>query len=537
MPEVVKSTLKRAEDFFQNTEKKKFILPAVLTALVIALGITGAVLLNRVTYTVLYSGLSAEESGKVMAVLEEMGVGAKPKGTDTILVPKEKADELRIALAAQGYPDTGLNYDLFSKSSALGSTDLERQTYLKYQLQENMRATISRMNKVKDCVVIVNLATASSFVLSSNVSEASAAVLLDLQTGETLTVQEAKSIGQFVIKCVPKLTLENVSIVDSDMRHYDLSSEEGAAMPKYSESQQELTEQMKEILSGQVLRVLEPALGEGNVSVSVNLSLNFDKETVQSVVFAPPLEGETHGMLISSEELYDALTSGLGGAAAGQPGTDSNGVSAPEYVYGGSGSAGESYSKIYNYELNRIQTQIEKAQGAVQELSVAVLVNSQVEGAAEYSDTMKKLVASAIGVNPDYISVELMPFVGRADAGGFDEYLRQNQAAVDKLRQTSLIKTALIAAAVLAAAALVVRGIGKKRMGQDSAVLVTEGGPLGGAIAAEFLDDAETKAEQERLLQELITKKSDEAEKVEELIDRYPEATVQILRSWLMEDN
>jgi len=33
-----------------------------------------------------------------------------------------------------------------------------------------------------------------------------------------------------------------------------------------------------------------------------------------------------------------------------------------------------------------------------------------------------------------------------------------------------------------------------------------------------------------------MNKKSDEAEKVEELMERYPEAAVQILRTWLLED-
>jgi flagellar biosynthesis/type III secretory pathway M-ring protein FliF/YscJ len=38
-------------------------------------------------------------------------------------------------------------------------------------------------------------------------------------------------------------------------------------------------------------------------------------------------------------------------------------------------------------------------------------------------------------------------------------------------------------------------------------------------------------------LTDLMLQKSSEAEKIEELMDRYPETVAQILRTWLAEDN
>ncbi len=70
----------------------------------------------------------------------------------------------------------------------------------------------------------------------------------------------------------------------------------------------------------------------------------------------------------------------------------------------------ESRTNTYNYELNQIETQIEKAQGSIERLSVAVLVNSNIEGIASYVNTIQNLVVNAIGVSSDSISVELMPF-------------------------------------------------------------------------------------------------------------------------------
>lgn len=535
MTEHVKSILKNVSAFFKKKEKKKLILAAVLALAVVAAGVTGAVLLNRVQYTVLYSGLSAQEAGTVMNLLQELDVKAKAEGTDTILVPEEQADELRIELAAQGYPSTGLNYDIFSNSTEVGSTDLERQTYLQYQLQENMRTTICRMSRVKDCIVIVNLATSSSFVLSDNATEASVAVLLSLENNETLTNAEAKTIGAFVMKCVPKLKLENVSIVDSEMHYYDITSE-GSGEQEDSDypDAQKLTEQMKEILTQQALRVLEPAIGKDNVAVSVNLGLNFNKKTVTSVEFSPPVEGETEGLLRSSEEIYDAVN-GASGAAGGEAGTDSNGVSAPEYVSGSDGGKdSESYTKTYNYELNEIQTQIEEAKGAIQNLSVAVLINSEIDGIDGYKNQIKNLVASAIGADAKYISVELMPFVQRAGKQGFEDYFEQNQKAVERLGRVSLIRTGIIAAAILLAVFMAIRLIPGRIAAAKAAAMPEEDGQTA-APGAQKADGA-AKTEQERVLRELMSKQSDEAEKVEELMDKYPDAVVQTLRTWLVEE-
>jgi flagellar M-ring protein FliF len=526
-----KGFLKRAGEFFRNLERKKLFLYVGIAAAVIIIGIVGAVLLNQVKYTVLYSGLDAAEAGTIKTLLDERGIKSQIQGTSTILVPEDQADELRIDLASEGYPSTGLNYELFSGASALGATDLERRTYLQYQLQENMRATITRMEKVQDCVVIVNLGSDSSYVVAENTTEASVAVMLNLKNGQTLSPAEAKTIGEFVKKCVPDLKEENISIVDSKMNYYDISGEEGAeSSPVYTASQMQLTEQMKETLTEQALRVLEPAVGNGNVAVSVNLSLDFDKQTVSKVEFKPPVEGEAEGLARSYEELYDAV--GAGAADGGQPGTDTNGVGTPAYVAetGTDGASQYSYSKTYNFELNEIQTQIEKAQGAVQDLTVAVLVNSKVEGIDGYVDTVKSLVAKAIGVKPDYISVELMPFIqDNSMLNAFEE--TQEMAAKDSTNR--MITTIVTVVAVLAFLIIVLRFIVRKPVREAEPVAVGAEG-LVGITAGDFVQEQPTE---EFNLADLVLKKSPETEKIEELMERYPETVAQILRTWLAEDN
>jgi flagellar M-ring protein FliF len=534
----MRNVLKKITGFFQNVEKKRLILIVALASVVVIAGIVGAVLLNQVHYTVLFSGLDASEAGKIKTVLDGMSIQTKVEGTDTILVPEDKADDLRIELASQGYPSTGLNYSIFTGSSALGSTDLERRTMLQYQLQENIRMTIRHMEKVQDCIVIANLASDSSFVVSDNQTAASVAVELNLKNGETLSNTEAKTIQQFVLKCVPDLKPENVSIVDSKMNYYDLSEEGNSSDTEYSATQQQLTEEMKEVLSKQALNVLEPAVGKGNVAVAVNLTLDFDKQTVSKVEFAAPVEGETSGLVRSSQETINNSTSDAG--VSGVAGTNTNGTGTPAYVAASpspSGSTENNATKTFNYELNEVRTQIEKAQGALQNLSVAVLVNSNVKDVAGYADNYKNLVAKAIGVKPDYISVEIMPFAAQdAVSGDLDQY----QQSLKDLSQSKLIRTIITAATVLAAVIVVARFFLRKptprtQIGEKAIVGAGEGSgqPVGISPAEPGGEEPEHGIE----LTDLVLKKSSEAEKIEELMDRYPETVAQILRTWLAEDN
>ncbi len=545
MSDTIKNALKRIAEFYKKTDKKKLIIIGIAVVLVIVSAVVLTYLLNRTKYTVLFSGLSAEEAGSILTKLDEMGVSAKADGTDTILVPEEQADDLRMQLAGEGYPQTGLNYDLFSGSSALGTTDLQQQTYLQYQLQENMRTTINRMSKVKDSLVIVNLASSSSYVVTDNSTEARVAVLLNLEGTQELTTQEARTVGQFVLKCVPKLKIENISIVDSNMNYYNIVEEDrDEGNIPYSDTMQELTQQLKDTLKAQVLTVLEPAIGKGNVAVSVNLNLNFDKETVNSIEYAPPIEGEDQGMLSSSEETSETASSGSK-SGVGQDSTDEVNIN----DYSGNTEQNESkqsQSRVYNYELNQIETQIEKAQGKIEKLSVAVLVNSNIEGVADYMDNIGSLVSNAIGVSRDSISVELMPFadvkggISSFGTGSFDEYFDRNQKTADAISKNSLIKTGITWGSILIIVLFLLNLIARRTKILQPIAQTYAAAAEPEVYDEESMDKAEEGEENNPNYDALLKnmkRGGPEVEMVERLINEAPEAVIQTLRSWLTEDD
>lgn len=515
---------RQVTEFFGKLTKKQKIIIAVSAVAVLAVIITLSLLLGRVKYEVLYTGLDESEAGKIMAVLKDKSIDAKAQGTGTILVPATDADKVRMELAAEGYPESGLNYDIFSKTSSMGKTDEEIETYEKYQLQENLRQTILMLDKIKDCVVLVNLSKDSLYVLSSDENASSASVMLDIKNGQTLTSAEAKAIGELVSKSVPGLKLENVRIVDSAMNLYDVT---GDNQQEYTGTQYQLTEQMKDTLAKQVMNILKPVFGADNVSTAVNVVLNFDKETVNSVEFKPPVDGEDKGLATSVQELYEKTQGNSG--ATGTPGTDSNGAGTSEYLY--TSDQAKDFSKISrsaNYALNQTQTEIEKAQGKIQDLSVAVLINSDAYS-GDYTDSVTQLVSKAIGVDASLVSVVSMPFT--QDKGG-SSALDEQAAILQKQNTKEVLTTVIIALTVLVALALgfkfvksVMESHGKQlpATGKGLAVdmAVGEGETEGGENTPDITERA----------------KSANSEQIEKFVDRDPAAVAQLLRNWLTDED
>ena len=66
------------------------------------------------------------------------------------MVLKEQEDQLRAALAYEGYPKSGFSYDVFINNTGGMTTDSDADTYKVYELQNRLGATISLFEGVKD---------------------------------------------------------------------------------------------------------------------------------------------------------------------------------------------------------------------------------------------------------------------------------------------------------------------------------------------------------------------------------------------------
>lgn len=520
MANVITEKAQQAKELWNKQEKKKkiwIISATVVVVLCIALLIFA---MTRKNYAVLFSGMTSTEAGEVYNMLQDQGMDVKVRNDSTILVPEDKAEELRLNLSAQGYPKSGLNYDVFEKASSFGSTDMEKQVYLKFQLEQNITQTIKRLEKIQDATVMVTLAKDSQFALSgSGNTPASASVVVNLKNGQTLTQNEAQSIRNLVMRSVPNLTAENITLVDSNMQAYE---DAGEVDTVYSGENLSLQKTVQNNLEEQLLKLLLPVFGQGKVSTSVNVRLNFDTKVTTSVTFEPPVEGEEQGLIVSMKELYETINGGA--AADGTVGVDANGgaVTYPTT----DGQTDGTYNKTtreFNAEINETKEQIEEAKGKIEELSVSVILDS--DGTTdEVIQEVRNLVATAIGVEEENITVSRMPF--KANQQQAEEAAAQ-QELLEKQQRSRLIRNILIGTVLALAAAAVIYLIWKKRKQAQAEALAL-------AEVEQQRQGIDLMADEDLDISDLTSNKEPEnTEKIKKLVQSNPEAVAQLLRNWL----
>lgn len=445
MADFLKKTFQKIVERFKNLSSGQKTRLIVLVMLVAAIIVTASVFLNRKSYGVLYSGMEAADAGEVISLLNEMGVDAKSQGTDTILVESSKVDSVRMELAAEGYPKSGYDFDIFAMASGLGTTDVEKSVYLQFQLQENLRQSILSFSEVKEAVVNLSLAQEDAFVLSHDEIPATASVILTLSDGAVLTNAKARTIAE-VLTSIRGLKVENIRIMDSQMNLYDLTEEEDdytVVADRLS-----LKNAVQDGLKEQVVNLLTPIFGQDGIYAAVNATLAFDDETQESTVFNPPVEGMDEGLVVSMQELAETVK---GDAASNENvGTESNGAGLSTYpdvtidedtVYGKT-------TRDANYELNEIRTQITRAKGYISDLSVSVILDSSVLE-EDYTENVRNLVANAIGVDIGRITVERLPFLRLDTSTDVSAAFEAQKEMLAATHQAQLIKTLITAGTVI----------------------------------------------------------------------------------------
>ncbi|MEL7608602.1 MAG: flagellar basal-body MS-ring/collar protein FliF [Bacillota bacterium] len=534
-----KDSIAKIAKYFQEMEKGKRLRLIILVVVAFAVILAASILLNQKTYTVLYSGMNAEDAGEVLARLNEMSVDAKAQGSDTILVESGDADSIRMQLAAEGYPSSGYNYDIFQNASGLGTTDMEKRVYLQFQLQENLRKTIVQLDKVKDAVVNVTLGESSSFVLSDDEKPATAAVMLKLEDGAALGDSEVRAIAELVSKSVPGLDVDEVRVIDSEMNLYDINDD---TTVENVGTQMQLQQTVQEQLQTQVTNLLAPIFGKDSVLAQVNVVLNFDRQTSESVVFKPPVEGSNEGLAVSMQELAETVQ---GDASGGSAGVDANGGTTTYPTVTGEDSPYSKISKETNYELNETRTQIENAQGKIQDLSVSVIIDSSTT-TEDYTERVKNLVATAIGVSDERITVDMLPFkqMDQEQPGdtATDAFTAQQQT-FSEMQKASIIRLGIIigAAVIVLILALIailtlrkkkpvetVGGYGVDYYADDTMILEPGGAAL----------EPAPESPKPSQIKEIPTENQENGNltRLEQYIENSPESVAQLLRNWLSDD-
>lgn len=411
----VKDSTAKIKDYVQKMPKKTKSLLIAVAGAIVALAVIVAVVLNVVSgnYVSLYTNLSASESASVYQALLDMGADVKVASDGSIQVPKSEYDIWILQLAAKGYPQSALPYDIFSSHSGMTTTESEKKQWLLYQLQDRIQSTLERMDCVDSATVTINVPEKSDYVWDTATDEekASAGVLLTLTPSTKISGDQVSAIRNLIAASVPSMEAENVKVVDSStMLELSASSGSGEAG---STGNLDFELQVQSQIEANIQRLLAPRYGTDGVVAVAKVTIDYDKMMTEKYEVTPNEDGG--GNLTHSDGSYSVNGTESAGDIAGEE----NNTDVPEYAYTSPSADGgmTDYTWSKDYDYSYIKTQVESGNAILKRATVSVLVNEKALTEDKKTE-LTSLISGCTDIPTElvYVSAFTLPVV--TDNGG-----------------------------------------------------------------------------------------------------------------------
>jgi flagellar M-ring protein FliF len=228
---------------------------------------------SQVDYQVLFSNLSAEDAGNIVARLQEKKISYKvSQSGNAISVPADKVSELRLELAASGLPQGGgVGFEIFDTKN-LGLTEFVQQLNYQRALQGELSRTINGLDEIQHSRVHVAIPKKSIFVEEQK--KPTASVIVKLKPGRTLKPNQIEGITHLVASSIEGLNPNDVMVVDSSGKVLSRPQDE-TRIGKLSSSQMEYQRNVEREITNRIQTMLEKVVGEGKAVVRVSADLDF----------------------------------------------------------------------------------------------------------------------------------------------------------------------------------------------------------------------------------------------------------------------
>jgi flagellar M-ring protein FliF len=526
---------------------------AVLVALVMRIGAQ--------PQSLLYSNLDLKEASQITAALDQSGVKYEVKGDgSTIMVPRDVVASTRLMLSSKGLPTSGsVGYEIFDNAPAMGQTDFVQNLNRQRALEGELARTIHSIQGVTSARVHLVLPKRQLFEEETETPSASIMVAV---SGRDLTPQQIRAIRNLAAGAVPDLKPDRVTLVDEkgELLAGGDAGDGGAgaaAMGARNEAEEKIRKTVKELVEGVV--------GPGKARVQVTADLDLSRVTVQEEKFDPD------GQVVRSTQ------TGTENASDTKPGTN-GAVSASQNIPGAQAAAGTTNQsstsgrneETTNYEISKTtRTEITEP-GAIKKISVAVAVDGVTappgkdgkpgpyspRPAAEMQ-RIEQLVRSAVGFDQqrgDQVTVVNVRFDRpAADAEGVSAASPFSFDKNDLMRGVELAVMLVVAVLLVL---FVVRpmlkppapptgsalALASAAGGVTDAMMIPGGGAAGGLLQIDpatgqpLALPGPTEMDQRIDIARIEGQvKASSIKKVAEFVEKHPEESVSILRSWLHE--
>ncbi|MEK0084975.1 flagellar basal-body MS-ring/collar protein FliF [Benzoatithermus flavus] len=224
---------------------------------------------------VLFGGVAPGDVAAMTQILDGAGIPYRLSSDGgSIMVPEQDLGRARMLVAGQGLPSQGsTGYELLDKAQTLGSTQFRDEvTYLR-ALEGELARTIASLSGVRAAKVHIVMAKREPF--SRDWTPPSASVLLTVISPDLVGRQQVAAIRHLVASAVPRLRIENVSIVDNYGNLLaSADSGEGADLDRNDQRRIALEDRIARALEEQ----LTPIVGAGRVRAKVSAELDLSSE-------------------------------------------------------------------------------------------------------------------------------------------------------------------------------------------------------------------------------------------------------------------
>jgi flagellar M-ring protein FliF len=392
------------QGFQSLTPQKKFVALFLIVSAIGGISIFSFVA-NRPDFGILYANLEDSDSAQVVAKLQEdhipyrLGVGGR-----AIEVPQDQIYELRLKMAADGISLGGVvGFELFDKDSWNMSRFAQEINYRR-ALEGELARTIMSVDEVERARIHLVLPERSPF-FGAEEARPKASVILKMRGSGRMQPAQVKGIVHLVSGSIEGLQPDDVSVIDTEGNLLTGTNKQEESVTAISSYHLEYKRELENNLEQRVARMLESIVGGGNAIVRVSADVDFRKVEKQEELYDP------ESVVVRSEQKRSEK---VGGATpASVPGMKGN-------QPGGSAAAGaaqnqpsEMKEQVLNYEINKVVTRMVESPGAIQRLSVAVLVHEKEATEETELPRLVSLVKGAVGFDEkrgDQVEVVLTPF-------------------------------------------------------------------------------------------------------------------------------
>lgn len=318
-------------------------------------------------YAVLFTNIPTEQVPIIIEKLSAKSIPYQLKDEGrTITVPKDYLHATQMQLMSEvGSTKMGnIGLELFDKQD-FGINSYSQKINYQRALQGELIRAINTLTSVKQSKVILAIPAKKTMMEES--TPPSASVVVELHAGKELSAEQVRGIRYLVANAVEGMDPERVTILDD--RGKMISRQSDGSTGASSEILEHKTRVEKD-LESRIESILSKVVGQGKIVARVDATINHKVVTAVEEMVDPD-KTAVRSQTTQEESLDGARTNptGVPGSRSNIPGAEDN-----------NGQVGFKQDvrkelKTVNFEVPKTVKNIKEAAGAVEKISVAVLID------------------------------------------------------------------------------------------------------------------------------------------------------------------